>query len=177
MKLRFVKFFASRENEIEEKEKEDCHCVFYRHPAGPRSGLPPRSHLSPPAITPLPLHPVPPARSHHRPSLPSATCRESNILQLSLPSCSASPFLLHKLLKQQSVERRTGAGAQLTDPAVLPNDNTAGAQLAAPLLLHPIGWPRLLSGSNGDSSVAIGAIGKQSMKMNYPISSPSLMNK
>lgn len=69
------------------------------------------------------------------------------------------------------------AGAQLADPAVLPNDNTAGAQLAAPLLLHPIGWPRFLSGSNGTLSVAGGTIGKQSMKMNYPVSSPSSLNK
>ena len=95
-----------------------------------------------------------------------------------LPSCSVSPpsFFI-KLPKQKSGKGRTVAGAQLADLAVLPNDNTAHPARPSPLLLHPIGWSWLLSGSNGIFSVAIEAIGKQSMKMNYPVSSPSLTNK
>ena len=88
MKLRFVKFFTSRENEIEKKEEEEV-------------GLPLRA-LLPPAgrgqslcstssslhrFCSLSLHPVPPARIL-RPSLPSATDRESNALQLSPPQLS-----------------------------------------------------------------------------------------
>ena len=37
--------------------------------------------------------------------------------------------------------------------------------------------PRLLSGPNGIFSAAIGTIGKQRPKMNYLVSSPSLMDK
>ena len=140
------------------------------HPSRAAAGALFCSH-PPPSIIPL----SPSTQLHHPTSSvapASPPPRIGRAISSSYPchSRSASPFLLHKLLKQQSVEGRTGAGTYLADPAVL--------LMARPARrTHPIGWPRLLSGSNGTLSVAGGAIGKQSMKMNYPVSLPSLMNK
>ena len=58
----------------------------------------------------------------------------------------------------------------------------AGPAIAAPSSLHPCPFTQsggllLLSGSNGILSVAIETIGKQRLKINYPVSSSSLMNK
>ena len=89
MKLRFVKFLTSRGNEIEKKEEEApiTHFATTQLDRG-------QSHLScsrpPPFIISVlfsPTTPHPPL-----PSFPSATGQEINILQLSLPSCSASPL-------------------------------------------------------------------------------------
>ena len=129
MKLRFVKFLTSRENEIEKKEEggrgrgPTITCSFH-HPARPRPAPLPLSspsslHHSRPLLL---LHPAHQPASP-RPSLSAATCRKSNALQLSLPAVLLLPFFFIKLPKQKSVEGRTVAGAQLADPAVLPNDN------------------------------------------------------
>ena len=130
MKLRFVKFLTSRENEIEKKEEGGPTLRAPLPPARPRPEpmlcLPPPSTISV-LFLPPPTSPHPPS-----PSFPSATCRESNILQLSISSCSASPFLLHEITE---ATERGGRGTQLADPAVLSNDSMAGAQLAAPLPL------------------------------------------
>ena len=120
---------------------------------------------------------APPARTHHRPSFPSATGRKSDVLQLSL----AIVVLLLPSFFIKLLERKSGREEPWRAPS-LPTQLsyltiTGRAQLAAPLPLHPIGWPRLLSGSNGIFSVAVGAIGKQRIKINYPVSSPSLTNK
>lgn len=156
------------------KEDGNCHCVLY-HPQLGRdqslcfaSSLHHFRSLPPPSSTSQ--HPI-------APSLSAATCLESNILQLSRPSCFASPFLLHKI--PEATERggkdRGGAPSLPTQLSYL--TITRRAQLAAPLSLHLIGRPRLLFGSNGSPSVADGAIGKQRPKMRFPVSFPSLMNK
>ena len=88
------------------------------------------------------------------------------------PAIPPLPFFFIKLPKQHSVEGRTVAGVQPAGPAV-----TGRRPARRTLAPSSNRMPRLLSGSNGTLSVAIGAIGKQSMKMNYPVSSPSLMNK
>lgn len=122
MKLRFVKFLTSRENEIEEKEDEDGTTTSTILPPGRDQSLPSTS-LLPPSPHSLPP-PVPPP-APLPPSLSSATCRKNNILQLSLPSCSASPFLLHKITEAEERGEGPWRGASLADPAVLLNDNTA----------------------------------------------------
>ena len=133
---------------------------FSLFPSLPFSSLPPN-----PAIP----HPPPPG-------FPSATERESNILQLSLPSCSALHSFFIKLPKRQSVEGRTVAKR----PACRPSCPThAGAQLAAPLPRWPA-CPPLFSFSpvsRCGSSTSSGAIGKQRPRINYPVPSSSLMNK
>ena len=127
MKLLFVKFLTSRENEIEKKEeeeKEHRHYLLCRHPARPRPKLPPRSCSlflpSLPSSSPsTQLHqPAPVA-----PSLPAATCRKSNALQLSLPSCSPSPFFLHKITETAERGGKDRGGAptlptQLSYPTI-----------------------------------------------------------
>ena len=87
MKLRFVKFLTSRENEIEKKEGARLTLRALPSPARPRPEL--SLPLRPPFITStlfLYLHPIslPPPLAH-RPSLPAATGRESDVLQLPLP--------------------------------------------------------------------------------------------
>ena len=141
MKLRFVKFFTSRGNEIEKKEEEALPSRAPLSPSQAAARTPlPRSRPS--HIIPLFLHPAHQPTSSRRPAHPPPRVGRAIFSSYPLSSCFASPFLLHKLLKRQSVEGRTVAGAQLADPAVLPNDNTAGAQLARrPMPLHPIGQP------------------------------------
>ena len=180
MKLRFVKIFTSRENEIEKKEeggKRTNIAFLATTPARPRPEPLFRSRHHPAIIPTLfsstQSHQPTPSVAH----LSAATGRESNILQLSFSSCSASPFLLHKITEAAERGEKNRGGAPTLPTQLSYSTITGRAQLAAPLLLHPIGWPRLLSGSNGILSVAGGAIGKQSMKMNYPVSSSSLMNK
>ena len=111
MKLRFVKIFTSSENEIEKKEEGGGrNCALLYHPASPRPE--PMLRLPPPAIvsTLPPLRPTSPLLHHS--SFSSATCRKSNALQLSLPSCSASPFFI-KLPKRKSVEEGPGRAPTL----------------------------------------------------------------
>ena len=109
MKLRFVKFLTSLENEIEEKEGEDCHCVLCHPPARPRPELTlhlllPSSFLSflPPNPTSLPSPPqlAPPPRVGRAmsSSYPS-------------PSCPASPFLLHKITEAEERGGKDRGGA------------------------------------------------------------------
>lgn len=93
-----------------------------------------------------------------------------------LPSCSTSPFLLHKITE---AEERGGchvAEHPLTDPASRPS-----CSVRAPSSPHPCPSPnqvpRLFSGSNGILSAAGGTIGKQRPEKNYPVPSPSLTNK
>ena len=173
MKLRFVKFLTSRENEIEKKEEEATITYFATTQLGRG-----QSHRSrPPPSIPLFLPPPRPPTPHPPPpSFPSATNRESNILQLSFPSCSASLFLLHKLPKQQSMaDGVPSQPTQLSYPTI-----ACGAQLAAPL---PSRWPAcsppfsLSPVSRCGLSTSSEAIGKQRPKMNYPVSFPSLPNK
>ena len=67
--------------------------------------------------------PAPPPSSHHHPASPStcpalhrsglsfATERKSDVLQLSLPSCPTSPFLLHKITEAEEREGKDRGGA------------------------------------------------------------------
>lgn len=85
---------------------------------------------APALLFPSFLFSLPPPRSTTPhpppPSLPSATDRKSNALQLSSsPAVPLLPSFFIKLLKRKSVEGRTVAGAQLADPIVLLNDNRA----------------------------------------------------
>lgn len=98
--------------------------------------------------------------------------------QLSLSSCSASPFLLHKLPKQQSgsVVDVAWHGAQLAGPASRSSCRERPARRTLAPSSNQMTALRF-SGFNGILSVAIEAIGKQRLKMNYPVPSPSLTNK
>ena len=138
MKLRFVKFLTSRENEIEKKEGGGQSL--------PLRALPPPGQAAARATSPAPisssLHhsPSPSTRptSPHPPppSFPSATDRESSILQLSSPQLFRfSPSFFIKLPKQQSV----AAVAPSLPTQLFCLTIACGAQLAAPLPLHPIG--------------------------------------
>ena len=174
MKLRLVKFFTSRENEIEKKEEEEG--------AGSPSRAP--SPSQPATIAPLLLSPSPFIISFSlpppSPTSPHPTAQlvgrhvsgEQYSPAIPLPAVPLLPFFFIKLLKQQSVERRTVAGAQLADPAV-----TGRAQLAAPCPFTKSGGCPPASVSRCDLSAAIGAIGKQRPKMRFPVLFPSLTNK
>ena len=137
MKLRFVKIFTSRENEIEKKEEEGRHYNARCHPASPRPE--PMPHLLlPPSFLSLPLPPP------HQPAATTAPAcpppRVGRAMSSSYPchSCSASPFLLHKLPKQKSVAVVTWRSTQLADPASRSNYSGHPAR-SPPLSLHPIG--------------------------------------
>ena len=112
MKLRFVKFFTSRENEIEKKEEGGrstaLACSTVTQLARNHSPAPaPRSSLH--HSHSLSLHPAPPTYLLRRPSLSAATGRESNALQLSPPpAVPLLPSFFIKLPKRKSVEGRTG---------------------------------------------------------------------
>ena len=122
MKLRFVKFFTSRENEIEKKEEGGrstalaCSTVTQlarNHSPAPALPLLPSSFHS------LSLHPAPPTYLLRRPSLSAATGRESNALQLSPPpAVPLLPSFFIKLPKQKSVAVVTWRSTLLADPAV-----------------------------------------------------------
>ena len=140
-----------------------------------------QSHLSrsylllPPSFTISPTRPTSPHPPP--PSFPSATGQKSNILPLSLPSCSASPFLIHKITE---ASERGGRSTQLAGPAVLSNDS-----MRAPSSPHPCPsrWPAcsppfsLSPVSRCGPSTSSEAIGKQSPKIRFPVPSPSLTNK
>ena len=119
-----------------------------------------------------PLLPRPPARIFRRPSLSAATYRSS----YPSSSCSASPFLLHKITEATERAAVTQRGTQPAGPAV-----AGGAQLArgpAPFrwLVCPLPTP-LSPVSRCGPSAAGGAIGKQRPKMRFPVSFSSLTNK
>ena len=176
MKLRFVKFFTSRENEIEKKEGGGrsritiaCSVTQLARNHSPAPALPFSLHHS----HSLSLHPAHQPASP-RPSLSAATDRESNALQLSPPpAVPLLPSFFIKLPKRKSVEGRTGEER----PACRPSCNRRAPSSPHPCPFIQSGGPRLLSGSNGALSVAGGAIGKQRPEKNYPVPSPSLTNK
>lgn len=184
MKLRLVKFLTSRENEIEEKEEESgalplralssLSQAAARAPASaPTSVFFSSHHFRFPLPPPSPTSPQP-----TRPACQPPRVGRAMLPAIPSPAVPLLPSFFIKLPKQQSGEGRTVAGAYLTGPAVLFNDNTARAQLAR----HPCSFIQS-SGrppapvSRCGPSTAGEAIGKQSMKINYPVSSPSLMDK
>ena len=100
MKLRFVKFFTSRENEIEKKEGGE-----------EGVGLPSRA-LSSLSQSPLPLPSLTitsvlsPSTQPTSPHRPAPACRPPRVgraifSSYLLPSCSASSFLIHKITEAE----------------------------------------------------------------------------
>ena len=141
MKLRLVKNFTSRENEIERKEEGrlPSHALPPPSQAAASARAPLRSRSPPPFIFPLSLPLLFSASKCplRRPSLSAATCRHMS-LQPSLPSCSASPFLLHKITEAARYGIRRVALYSTCRPSLPVQLADCGAQLAAPLLLHQI---------------------------------------
>ena len=135
MKLRFVKFLTSRENEIEKKEEGGSSTTIARSAiTQPGRGqslcyilLLPSSFYSLPPPIPTSPHPPPPTCLPPR----NGRVRLSSYL---LPSCSASPFLLHKI--PEAVERG-GRGIQLALQLFCLTIICSGAQLAATLAPSP----------------------------------------
>lgn len=131
MKLRFVKFFTSRENEIEKKEGGEEGVGLPSRALSSLSQAAARARsrflLSP--SLPFSLPPPSPTSPHR----PAPACRPPRVgrampSSYPLPSYSASPFLLHKLPKRKSVEGRTVAER----PACRPSCNRR-----APSSPHP----------------------------------------
>lgn len=149
MKLRLVKFFTSRGNEIEKKEDEDCHCVL-SPPARPRPELP-LPLLLPSSFRSLFLHPAPPARI---PSLQLVGRHVSGSSRSSYPrpNCSASPFLLHKITE---AEERDGH-CVAERPASRPSCSTTWRRPARRTLALPV--PRLSSTVSAFSHLKVRSI-------------------
>ena len=137
MKLRLVKFFTSRENEIEKKEEEEG--------AGSPSRAP--SPSQPATIAPLLLSPSPfiisfslppPSPANLPPPSPQLVGRhvpENSCSSYPSPSCSASPFLLHKITETAERGEKDRGGR----PACRSSCNRA-RPARRPLPLHQIGW-------------------------------------
>ena len=120
MKLRFVKFFTSRENEIEKKEEEGG-ALPSRAPPSPSQAAARARFRSPLLSSSFPLSlppPSPPARIPP-PQLVSRHVSEEQSFQLSPPpAVPLLPSFFIKLPKQQSVAVVTWRSTQLADPAV-----------------------------------------------------------
>ena len=126
------------------KEAEDQHCSLCYRPARPRPEpmlrlLPSSSPLSP---STQPHQPAPPPFQFLLRHGSGEQCPPA----IPPPAVPPLPFFFIKLLKQQSVEGRTVAGAQLADPAVLFNDNRARPARPRPC-------PFIQSGGRGFSPV------------------------
>ena len=179
MKLRFVKFFTSRENEIEKKEEGGrstalaCSTVTqlarsHSPASAPRSCL---HHFHSSS-----LHPAPPARIAPPQLVGRHVSGEQYSPAISSPAVLLLPSLFIKLPKQKSVAVVTWRSTLPADPAVAcgrPARLPARAfrQLACPSPSPPSPISRC------GPSTAIGAIGKQRPKMRFPVSFPSLTNK
>ena len=120
MKLRFVKFLTSRENEIERKEDDDGTTASAVIPPGrARACSPPPSPRHHPALS---LHPSRPSTA---PASSPPRVRRAMSSSCLCPAVSLLPFFFIKLPKQKSVAAIAWRSTQLADPAVLPNDNVA----------------------------------------------------
>ena len=107
MKLRLVKNFTSRENEIERKEEGGRSTTITR-PSATQPGLGQSSCPLPDLTLLLPSSflPLPPPSSRQpatcRPSLSAATCRQAVAPAIPPPAVPLLPFFFIKLPKQQS---------------------------------------------------------------------------
>ena len=153
----------------EEKEKHCHHVLHHLSASPPRSAL----VLLLPSSFPSPLPPPIPT-SPHRPAPACQPPRIGRAMPSSYPSpsCSTSPFLLHKIT--ETAER--GEKDRGRRPASWSSCNSAPSS--------PRPYPFIQSGgcppapvSRCDLSAAIGAIGKQRPKMRFPVLFPSLTNK
>ena len=179
MKLRFVKFLTSRENEIEKKE-EGGGALPSRAPPSP-SQTAARAHaplLPSLSIISLSPPPVPPACVLRRPASPPPRIGRAIFSSYPSSSCSAlPPFFFIKLSKQQSVaDVVPSQPVQLSCPTITcwcPARPQARAlpvpRLSSTVFASPV--------SRCGPSTSSEAIGKQRSKMRFPVSFPSLMNK
>ena len=118
MKLRFVKFLTSRENEIEKKEEGEVGLTSRALPslsqAAAIAPLPPSSfHHS----VLLSLHPAHQPASSYRPACQPPRVGRAISSSYPSPAVPSLPFFFIKLPKQQSVERRTVAGRPAYRPS------------------------------------------------------------
>ena len=174
MKLRFVKFLTSRENEIEEQEDVDEITVStIPGPAAPRACPPSSSSHHHPALFPS-LPSCPSTAS----ACPPPRVGRAMSSSYPLPSHPASPFLLHKI--PEATERGgKDRGVVPSLPAQLFYSTITRRAPSSPATLAPSSnrVAAARPGPNDIFSAAEGTIGKQRPGMNYPISSPSLTNK
>lgn len=178
MKLRFVKFLTSRENEIEKKEDGEEEGpplrVLPSPPAG-RSQSSPRSHFCFLFLSSShsPLPPLSPTSPHRPSQLVGRHVSGSSCPSYPSTSCSASPFLLHKITE---AEERGGCHVAWY-PACWSNYSVrVPSSPAGPTPRWPACPPLPLISKCGPSTSS-GAIGKQRPKIRSPVPSPSLMNK
>ena len=128
------------------KEEGDCHRTLCLHPA--RLQPEPRSVLA--LLFPSSFHPLPPPSPHQ-----SATCR-THLVSRHVPpsscssypssSCSASPFLLHKITEAARYGIRRVALYSTCRPS-LPAQ-LAGLAIAAPSSPHPCPFTKSGAGSS-----------------------------
>ena len=113
------------------KEEGDCHHAFCLHQASARA------HTPAPALFPSSFHSLFPHPARNQPAAPA--CRPPRVakqlLQLSLSSCSAFPFLLHKITEAARYGIRRVALYSTCRPS-LPVQ-LAGLAIAAPSSPHP----------------------------------------
>ena len=138
MKLRFVKFLTSRENEIEKKEEEAIITYFATTQLGRV-----QSHLSCSRPPPSIISPSPSTHPHQSassaaPASPPPRAGRAIFSSYPLPSCSASPFLLHKLPK-----RKRAAAVVSSQPTQLSYPTIACGRPARRTLAPP-GGPLVL---------------------------------
>ena len=131
MKLRFVKFLTSHENEIEKKEeggrRSNISCLAATQPGRTQTSAP-----APTSVFFSSHHPIlSPSTQPHQPAPPPLQFLLRHWSGKQCPPAIPSPAVpplssfFIKLPKRESMEGRTVAGAQLADPAVLLNDNRA----------------------------------------------------
>lgn len=124
MKLRFVKFFTSRENEIEKKEEGEGEGDRYLRapssPARPRPELP----LPPSSTTISILCPFTPPQCPHPPPsqlVSRHVSKEQYSPAIPPPAVPLLPSFFIKLLKQQNVADVTWRSTLPADPASRPS--------------------------------------------------------
>ena len=123
------------------EEKEHYHHAFCLHQAAAAARAPLRSRSPLPFIFPSSPSSAPPARN-----LPFQLVGRHVSLQLSLSSCSASPFLLHKITEAARYGIRRVALYSTCRPN-LPVQ-LAGLAIAAPSSPHPCPFTKSGAGSS-----------------------------
>lgn len=140
MKLRFVKFLTSRENEIEKREEggrsPTITCLVIPQLARSQTPLP----FSPSSLHHSILSPLssPTNLPHPPPQLVGRHVPPSSCPSYPSPSCSTSPFLLHKITGAEERGRHCVAWYPACWPS-LPTQlwrRPARPQARGPLVLH-----------------------------------------
>ena len=182
MKLRFVKFLTSRENEIEKKEEEGG-ALPSRAPPSPSQAAARARFRSPLLSSSFPFFLPPPSPTSPHPTAQLVgrhVSGEQYSPAIPLPTISLLPSFFIKSPKQQSVAVVTWRSTLPADPA-----SRSSCSVRAPsspqarafrYLACPPSSPPSPSSRSG-SSTSSEAIGKQRPKMRFPVSFPSLTNK